>query len=133
MTGCSTEKPLQLLGCPGLLLDLGDRPELRCVSHERDVAYHDASTHRVVEGATDDQMDCQHRLWRQGVASVGRVELLVVERLEMMRLESPNRYLPESWEDVLVDLAPIPVPRRASQLELLARKPPGGQVGPEAQ
>ena len=128
-----TQESLQLLGCPGLLLDFGDRSEFRCVSHDGDVACHDASTHGVVEGATDDEMDLQHRLGSQGLASVGRVQLLVVERFEMMRAQPPDRHVAEGGEDVSVDLAPVPIPCGAGQLELLAGQPPGGQVGPEAE
>ena len=63
----------------------GNRSELRRVSSGGNVAGHDATSFGVVEGATDDEMDLQHRLWRQGLASVGRVQLLVIQCFEMMR------------------------------------------------
>ena len=130
---CGTQEPLQLLSGPGLLLHFGNRPELRGVSHERDVACHDASTGGIIGGATDDEMDLQHGLGCQGFPPVGWMEFLVVERFEMVWAQTPNRDLAEGREDVPVDLAAVAVPGAASQLEFLAWQLPGGQIGPEGE
>ncbi|MDK1018821.1 MAG: hypothetical protein QGD89_05420 [Actinomycetota bacterium] len=103
------------------------------MSHERDVACHDASTGGIIEGATDDEMDLQHGLGCQWFPPVGWMEFLVVERFEMVWAQTPNRDLAEGREDVPVDLAAVAVPGAASQLEFLAWQLPGGQIGPEGE
>jgi hypothetical protein len=103
------------------------------VCHGRDIAGHDPSTHSVVEGASDDEMDLQHCLGCEWLPPVGWVEFLVVECFEMVRAQTPDRHFAEGGESVPVDIAPVPVPGGASQLELLARQSPCGQVGAEAE
>jgi len=51
----------------------------------------------------------------------------------MMRAQTPDRHLAECGEDMPLDLSAVPAPRRASQLELLPGRPPGGQIGAEAE
>jgi len=62
MSGGGPQEQLQLLGCPGLLLDLGDRPEPRCVGHEGDVVGDEPATNSVAEGTADDEVYLVHRL-----------------------------------------------------------------------
>ncbi|GBE22666.1 hypothetical protein BMS3Bbin01_02042 [bacterium BMS3Bbin01] len=113
------QERLELLGCPGLLLDLGDGAQFGGVGDERDVARHDPPFDGVVEGTADDEMDLQHRLRSERPGPVGGVELVVVEGFEMMRAEPPDRDLAEGGEDVPVDLAPVPVPGRVRRASFL--------------
>jgi hypothetical protein len=65
MTGRSLDKRLQLLGIPRLRLYLGYRSQLGSVSYQRHVPADQTSFHRIVEGASDDEMHLQHGLRRQ--------------------------------------------------------------------
>ncbi|GBE21010.1 hypothetical protein BMS3Bbin01_00351 [bacterium BMS3Bbin01] len=121
MTRGFTQKGLQLMGCPGLLLHFGDRSHLGCVCYQGHVSGHDSSAYGVVEGTADDEMDLQHRLGCQGPTSVLRMQLGFIQRLEMVGPEPSDRDFAEGGEDVPVDLAPIPIPRAVRQLQLLAR------------
>ncbi len=84
---CGMQERLELLGCPGLLLDLGDGAQFGGVGDERDVARHDPPFDGVVEGTADDEMDLQHRLRSERPGPVGGVELVLVEGFEMMQAE----------------------------------------------
>ena len=73
MSRCATQKGLQLIGGPGLLLDLGDGPQAWCVGDERDVAVDQTAPHGVGERATDHEVDLVDGFGESGdVSSVGR-------------------------------------------------------------
>ena len=75
----------------------------------------------IVESTTDDEMDFQHRLRRQRPLPVLRVQLLVVQHLQMVRSESTNRDAPKRRKHMEVDLAAMPIPGALCQLKPLAR------------
>ena len=78
------QERLELIGCPGLRFEPGDRAQPGCVGDERDVAGDDAVADGVGEGAADDQMHLGHGLGCQCSASVGRMQLRVVQRLQVV-------------------------------------------------
>ena len=88
-----------------------------------------SSFHRILEGASDDEVHLQDRLWRQWARPVGWVQHPVVERLEVVGAEPSNVHMTDRGEDVPVDLPPIPIPSGSGQIDLLPGQPLAGQVG----
>lgn len=109
VAGGGSQERLQLLGGPGLLLDLGDGPEPGGVGDQRDIAGDEATACGVFESAADDEVDLVHRLRRERGAAVARVQEPLVERLEMMRAQPPQADPTERRDDVVLDVAAVPV------------------------
>ncbi len=84
MTGGLTEKRLQLLGGPGLWFHLWDRIQLGGGGDQGDVPVDESSGHGVVEGASDDQMHLQDGLRCKCPPTVGEMQHLFVEDLQVV-------------------------------------------------
>jgi hypothetical protein len=74
------------------------------VGDQGDVSVYQSSGHRIVEGASDDEVHLQHGLWRQWPPSVGGVEHPIVECLQVLGPEPSHPQVTDGWEDVPVDL-----------------------------
>lgn len=131
MTGRRGEELLQLLGGPGIGLDLRDRSEAWRVGHERDVAVDESLCRGVGESASDDEVDLEHGLGSERFATVGGAQHGVVERLELLGAEPADRDAPERREDVAVDLAPVAVKGGRGEVHTLAGQPSAREIGAE--
>ena len=123
MPGDRGEERLQLLGGPGLGLDLGDRPEPWRVGDERDVPVDEPPLLGVGERTADDEVDLEDGLRCERPAPVGRAEHRLVERVELFGPQAPDRDPPEGREDVAFDLAAVAVEGRRGEVDLLAGQP----------
>ena len=124
---------LQLLGGPGLLLDLGDRPQPRCVGDEGDVAGDETAADGVAEGAADDEVHLVHRLGCQRPSTVAGVQHPVVEGLEVVWSQPAEAGRAEGGEDVALGLVHVAAVGAGGEGELLARQPLARQVGAEGE
>ncbi len=112
----SPQKGCQLSGGPCLGFVFGNRPEPRRVSNESDVSVHDPAFRGVIEGASDNEVNLEHRLGCQCLcAGFGGSELRLVKSFEVGDFQSADRDPAEGWEDVAFDLAALALPCRLRQ------------------
>ncbi len=128
-----TQERLELLGGPGVLLDLRDRPQSWCVGDDRGVSRDEPAAHGVGERTPDDEMNLVDGLRRERRSTVGWIEEPVVERFEVVGSEASQSDPADGGHDVVLDLAPVPVVGGGREHEPLGRQPPAGEVGPKAQ
>ena len=70
---------------------------------------------------TDDEVDLVHRLRRDRGAAVARVEQRLVEHFEVVGTQPPQPDPTDRRDDVVLDVAAVPVVGRDSEHDSLAR------------
>jgi len=99
-----------------------------------DVSFQHSAAHGVAEGATNDQVDLEHGFGGQGLGTwFDGMKFRVVQRFELVDLEPTNGNAPEGGKDVAFDLAPVAVPGRLGQRDLLVGEPLAGQKRAEGE
>jgi hypothetical protein len=131
--GGGSQEGAELFSGPGTLFDSGDGPQAWGVGDEGHVARDEPAPDGVAERAADDQVHLVDRLGCEGAVPVARVEQPVVERLEVVWAQAPQTDASEGGDDVPLDVAAVAVIGASSEHEPLARQPPAGQEGTEAQ